>query len=162
MTSSTSSTSCCFLCRKSSSLNCADCGEIGACTPDHLSVHRGTRDVGRGKCLPFRIETRSGVGNVMVAVRHIKASETILEEYPAVWGPKNKSLPVCLQCLKPCVTKKADESEDSNAKPNIDGSMCSLCGYPVCDEKCELAKCVHTTAYPLHPILILVPSTLIL
>jgi hypothetical protein len=41
------------------------------------------------------------VGNVMVAGRDISATETILEEPAAVWGPNCKSKTICLECLKP-------------------------------------------------------------
>ncbi len=36
-------------------------------------------------CWPFRIENRPIVGKIMVASRDIKATEVVLEEFPAAW-----------------------------------------------------------------------------
>ena len=37
------------------------------------------------------------------------AGLTILEESPVVWGPNNKSLPLCLSCLKPATGSSGTE-----------------------------------------------------
>ena len=66
-------------------------------------------------CWPFQIEQRPLVGNVMVASRNISATETILEEAAAIWGPNCKSRSVCLQCLRPQVIPIKKTAEDSMA-----------------------------------------------
>ena len=52
----------------------------------------------------------------MVASRNISATETILEEAAAIWGPNCKSRSVCLQCLRPQVIPIKKTAEDSMIK----------------------------------------------
>ena len=72
----------------------------------------------------------------MVATRDIKMGETILEEKPAVWGPNNKSYPLCLDCLQPVKFKEVS-SGDGELKEKVVDSFCSKCGFPVCNQKCK-------------------------
>ena len=44
---------------------------------------------------------RKGKGNVIVAVRDIKPFETVLIDKPAIVGPFDDTLPMCLECSKP-------------------------------------------------------------
>ena len=79
-----------------------------------------------GRCQPFFISRRDLVGNVMLASRPISASEVILEERPAAFGPASKANPVCLECLEPWDREK-----------NGRGFVCYECKFPLCGEKCE-------------------------
>ena len=118
----------CFLCQTSPAGHvCQHCKNVSFCNDDHFQIHRKEKDAKSEKCWPFKIGKDEVKGNVMVASRDIQAGETILEEQPAVWGPNNKSKPVCLECLKP-----VQANEES-----IVTSVCSKCHFPVCGEKCE-------------------------
>ena len=73
-------------------------------------------------CWAFKVENKPVVGNVLVTTRDIKATETILEEYPAALGHHTKSKPCCMECLGP-VTKE---------------ERCEICNFPLCKkEKCK-------------------------
>ncbi len=62
------------------------------------------------------------VGNILVATRDIKATEIILEEYPAASGHHAKTKPCCMECQGP-------------AKPD---EKCENCNFPLCkSEKCQ-------------------------
>ena len=133
----------CFLCQKPDQgcNRCPKCSMVH-CGTDHLAVHRGSSKKHPEICWPFRIGRRDVVGNVMVASRDIKAGETILEEKPAVWGPNNKSVPLCLDCLQPVkfVEKTIEKVEEEGTIPvtkKVVNSFCSKCGFPVCNEKCK-------------------------
>ena len=100
-------------------------------------------------------------GNVMIAARDIPAGSTVLEEEPAIWGPNNKSLPVCLGCLKP-IGHNSPEQNGSNFKENIKNNVtngeqspsncgdndledqfvpkekrCTTCQFPICSKECK-------------------------
>ena len=69
------------------------------------------------------MENKPIVGNVLVATRDIKATEIILEEYPAATGHNTKSKPCCMECLGPV------QPED----------RCDICNFPLCKkEECKL------------------------
>ena len=65
----------------------------------------------------------------MVAASDIPAGTTVLEEAPAVWGPNNKSLPVCLGCLKPTAALGSNVIDEDKT--------CSKCRFPMCSKTCE-------------------------
>lgn len=141
----------CFLCQSQVSSKdniCKDCDNgIKFCSQDHLNVHRGIQktrqkasdDRETVRCWPFRIGHDEVIGNLMVASRDIKAGETILEEPPAVWGPNNKSLPVCLECLKPVKVDKVShvDADGNQVEETMVSSFCSKCNYPICDADCK-------------------------
>jgi len=106
----------CFLCSKPSQDECKYCNLVGFCSENHGILHRP-----ESMCFPFVVETREGVGRVMVAARDVEPLELILWDEAAAMGPRMGGTPVCLQCLKP-------------AKP---GALCTVCGWPVCDEVCQ-------------------------
>lgn len=106
----------CFLCQKPSVLECSNCQEIFYCSDQHLQIHFGSGN----QCQSFKITTRPAIGNIMVATRLIRATEVILEERPAIFGPKNSSAPNCLECLYPTQDR------------------CSKCKFPCCKDKCKL------------------------
>ena len=59
----------------------------------------------------------------MVALRDIKAGETIMEDVPLTYGPLCSSgiKPMCLGCYRA-----------------VDGSItCEICGWPMCSIKCS-------------------------
>ena len=70
---------------------------------------------------PWVVETREGVGRVLVAVRDIKPLEVILEDEPVGLSPTQDAEQMCLQCFKLI--------RENN--PYI----CS-CGFPMCSEVC--------------------------
>ena len=138
-----------------------DSDRIYYCSEKHLEVHRGKINFKRNgnnlakaestqnvivngvtdnlTCWPFRIETKPEIGRIMVATRDIRAGEIILEEYPAVWGPNNKSAAVCLGCLKPALkiqlNKSGDEAEDTIKDISI--NTCPKCCFPICGTECK-------------------------
>ncbi|TRY73393.1 hypothetical protein TCAL_09913 [Tigriopus californicus] len=117
----------CFLCQNPSVLECSKCRAIFYCSDQHLQVHFGSEN----QCLAFKITKKPVIGNIMVATRHIRATEVILEERPAIYGPKNSSLPNCLECMGP--TKE----------------RCPKCGFPCCQDSLFVssswrAKVFHT------------------
>jgi len=105
----------CFYCGVKATGICEKCGLVGYCEI-HKNLHRPDNF-----CFPFMVEKREGVGRILVATRDIDPLELILWDNAAAMGPRMGGKPVCLQCLKP-------------PKP---GKLCGLCGWPVCDEKCE-------------------------
>ena len=159
----------CFLCRIEIKVNDGECqknfctycppdsDKIYYCNEEHLEVHRGKMHLKQDSkssaqksssengvdnnytCWPFRIETKPEIGRIMVATRNIRAGEIILEEYPAVWGPNNKSAAVCLGCLKPAlkVQIKNDENDTEDAINDVSINTCSKCRFPICGTECK-------------------------
>ena len=76
-------------------------------------------------CWPFRVENRPIIGNVLIATRSIKATETVLEELPAAFGHHAKTKPCCIECQ----AQMKDELEQ----------RCEQCNFPLCNktDKCE-------------------------
>ena len=107
----------CFLCFAECSNLCERCGLVWYCCDDHLSIH-----VYNDTCLPFKVDTLPGVGRMVTAVRDIKAGELILTEVSPVWGPANKTRPVCVGCCGPW---------------RVGGDTCPRCGWPVCGDTCR-------------------------
>jgi len=67
------------------------------------------------------------VGRYMVAARDICPGEVVFTDQPAVVGPDNSAIPMCLVCYK-----------------KLTGLYrCSRCNWPVCDEICRDSK-AHT------------------
>ena len=74
---------------------------------------------------PWVVETREGVGRVLVAARDIKPLEVILEDQPFGLSPTQDAGQMCLQCFKLI--------RENN--PYI----CS-CGFPMCNERCGMGE----------------------
>ena len=81
----------CFLCDDQGDL-CDECRLVVTCTNNMVDHRQG------GKCGPFTIQYREGVGHYMVAVRDIKPMELILRENPVVVGPYTQTTPQCVEC----------------------------------------------------------------
>ena len=75
------------------------------------------------KCWPFKVSHDEVKGNILIATRDIKATEIVLEEYPAAFGHHAKSRPCCMECLGP--------AQDPDER-------CPKCNFPLC--KSELCK----------------------
>ena len=97
---------------------CPACGEVFACSPEHLRLHRREED---GRCFPWKVEEREGVGRLMVTTRRIPAGEVIFREEPIVCGPSQTSSILCLSCYSPC---------------SAHGFRCPRCRFPMCDLAC--------------------------
>ena len=64
------------------------------------------------------------VGRFMVARRDIKPGEVVFTDTPAVIGPDNSALPMCLVCYK-----------------KLRGDYkCSRCAWPLCGDACRDSK----------------------
>jgi len=77
----------------------------------------------KAKGAPYKIIKDEVVGRHMVALRDIKAGETIMEDVPLTYGPLCSSgiKPMCLGCYRA-----------------VDGSItCEICGWPMCSIKCS-------------------------
>ena len=68
------------------------------------------------------METRDGVGRVVVASRDIECHEIVLEDDPVAVSPTQDSPLLCLTCFKLL-------DEDS-------AHVCD-CGFLMCDERCS-------------------------
>lgn len=137
----------CFLCHVDVSEEnlCRDCDQgLYACSDGHKKAHKGSKRIGKDSqeviipksifmqpsyaflqevCWPFKVESKAVIGNVLVATRDIKATEIILEEYPAAFGHHAKSRLCCMECLSDTVEKT---------------SRCSNCNFPLCqNESCK-------------------------
>jgi len=72
---------------------------------------------------PFSVREKEGVGRLLVAARDIDKGELIFTEKSLASGPNHTLTELhCLDCLKPCLNR------------------CSKCGFPVCDEECEIGE----------------------
>jgi len=69
----------CFLCDRICADKCPDCGQVFACSPQHLQVHRGGK-----KCLPWVVKFQEGVGRTLVANRDILPFELVMQDNPLV------------------------------------------------------------------------------
>lgn len=67
----------------------------------------------------------------LVANKDLEPGEEILNELPFVVGPKLSTYPLCLSCYTPW--------EISSENP----TLCSKCGWPVCNEECANAPQHH-------------------
>ncbi|XP_023333178.1 protein msta isoform X2 [Eurytemora carolleeae] len=105
----------CFLCFKSSTLECSECRLVYACSTKHLKEHRNG-----DFCSPFRVEFRDDVGRYLVSTRNIKKKELILTEPPFVTGPSLGRGLVCAECLK-------------SIKISV---PCFSCNIPLCNQSC--------------------------
>ena len=99
--SSSISSSCglkdCFLCgRRQCDKTCALCG-LWFCSRAHQLLHQDQE----GKCYPFQIRTKSGIGRYLVATRNIEPGEIVFREEPIIIGNNHETQPVCLGCLQP-------------------------------------------------------------
>ena len=54
-----------------------------------------------GKCYPFQIRTKDGVGRYLVATRDLEPGALAFKEEPIILGNNHETPPVCLGCLKP-------------------------------------------------------------
>ncbi|XP_011868644.1 PREDICTED: protein msta, isoform B-like isoform X2 [Vollenhovia emeryi] len=75
----------------------------------------------------YEILQNDQVGRYMVASRELQAAEEIVTEMPFVIGPKACTYPLCLSCYTPWPLEPDNKS------------LCSKCGWPVCDQDCENA-----------------------
>ena len=74
----------CFFCNESEDIEqCSICNIVHYCSL-HASVHK-RRDA--GTCYPWRVETRPGVGRMIVAARDIACHEIVLEDEPQAVSP---------------------------------------------------------------------------
>jgi len=64
------------------------------------------------------------VGRYMVARRNIKPGEVVFTDQPAVIGPDNAAVPMCLVCWR-----------------KVSGNYkCRMCGWPLCGDACRETK----------------------
>ena len=83
----------CFFCDESEDIaQCSICNIVHYCSL-HESVHK-RRDT--GTCYPWRVETRPGVGRMIVATRDIACHEIVLEDEPQAVSPTQVLLPLLL------------------------------------------------------------------
>ena len=74
----------CFFCDESEDIaQCSICNIVHYCSL-HESVHK-RRDT--GTCYPWSVETRPGVGRMIVATRDIACHEIVLEDEPQAVSP---------------------------------------------------------------------------
>ena len=72
----------------------------------------------------YHIGKSDRVGRYMVARRDIKPGEVVFTDQPAVVGPDNAALPMCLVCYK-----------------KLSGAYrCSRCHWPLCGDTCRDSK----------------------
>ena len=72
----------------------------------------------------YHIGKSDRVGRYMVASRDIKPGEVVFTDQPAVVGPDNAALPMCLVCYK-----------------KLSGAYkCSRCYWPLCGDSCRDSK----------------------
>ena len=69
------------------------------------------------------MENRPIIGNVLIATRSIKATETVLEELPAALGHHAKTKPCCIEC-----GAQMDKSQDGVEQ------RCENCNFPLCNK----------------------------
>ncbi|XP_023348143.1 protein msta isoform X2 [Eurytemora carolleeae] len=72
----------------------------------------------------YNIGKSETVGRFMVAARDISPGEVIFTDQPAVIGPDNSALPMCLVCWRKIMSYYT----------------CPGCGWPLCGEKCRDTK----------------------
>ena len=91
----------CFLCSAECEDTCQTC-TLSFCSSSHLRVHKQT-----GKCSPWMVETRPGVGRVVVAVRDIQPFELVMRDTDLL-GMVMVDAKACVMCgemkdLRKCV-----------------------------------------------------------
>ena len=106
----------CFLCSDETSRQCDNC-DLFVCSDYCLSKHRYN-----DTCLPFKVENSSEVGRYVVATRDILATELIITEEAAAFGPVPNTVPRCLACL-------------ASLEPDTAVS-CDKCNFPFCSQAC--------------------------
>ena len=109
----------CFLCSDETSRICDKC-DLFVCSEYCLSKHR-YNDL----CLPFKVENSTEVGRYVVATRDILATELIIAEEAAAFGPVPNTVPRCLACLA---------TVDADTAVSCDQCNCRFCS-PACRKR---------------------------
>lgn len=108
----------CAECKKSATIVCGGCWQVGFCARDHQLTGWVKH---RPKCRPWRVQATPELGRFMVATRDVAPGELLLSDPPLLMGPKMLTEPVCLGCYRPA---------------NGD-YRCGECGFPLCGAECE-------------------------
>eukprot|EP00095_Tigriopus_kingsejongensis_P004000 maker-scaffold1031_size68893-snap-gene-0.21 protein:Tk04000 transcript:maker-scaffold1031_size68893-snap-gene-0.21-mRNA-1 annotation:"protein isoform a" len=127
---------CCFFCgREEKDLErCSLCTNVLGCSL-HLAIHQPQ---GTKLCLPFTVESRPGIGRVLVASRDIPQGDIAIYDEALVLAPENGT--VCCACV---------------ANIEDDPHWCSRCAAPLCGDcqsspgdheaECEILERLHLT-----------------
>merc|ERR1712212_747368 len=83
------------------------------------------------------IDTKKGRGRCLIATTPIQVGDVILEEMPAVWGPKQLSPTSCLGCYMPLEFEEV--------------TFCDDCGLPLCSTNCANLDNHRAECEMLHP-----------
>lgn len=122
----------CFFCGDSEQTEQCDICHISSYCEEHEHIHKHSSDE---TCYPWRVETREGVGRVVIAERDIQCHEIVLDEEPVGVSPTQDSPLLCLACFKLLDPDTALECE---------------CGFLMCNESC----CQHQRHQPEHQLFV--------
>jgi len=94
------------------------------------NINGSISDLSLAEGKPYRIDISPVMGRYLVANKNLKAGELLMQVEPLVVGPCAESPPTCLGC-------------NIEVKFGSKQKKCSICGWPLCSEKCRGIRRVH-------------------